>query len=232
MRRAVSALVVMLLAGGCAVDGAGETTLTTAARSTTTAPVTTLPGATTSSEAASTTSSTLPPTTTTTTIPQFDWSAETLDAATRAGMEGVSWHAGCPVSLDELRLVRLRYWGFDGQPHWGELVVNSDSVTAIVDAFGSLYDSRFPIRQMRLVDEFAGDDEQLAGEVPVDDLLHLESVGLVVVLSDGDAIEPLGFGRGHNLLDDVHGGGVDACGLAAVSVEVQFQFGRPAFIRL
>jgi hypothetical protein len=159
MRRAALALVVMLLAGACSMGGVEGTTLTTVSGSTTTSPVTTMPVATTSTEAPSTTSSTSPPATTTT-IPQFDWSSETLDAATRTGMEGVSWHADCPVSLDELRLVRLMYWGFDGQPHWGELMVNSDSVTPIVGAFRSLYESRFPIRQMRLVDEFAGDDEQ------------------------------------------------------------------------
>ena len=159
MRRAALALVVMLLAGACSLaTGVEPTVPTTAAGSTTTSPVTTLPVTTTSTEAASTTSSTSPPATTTST-PEFDWSSETLDAATRAGMEGVSWHADCPVSLDELRLVRLMYWGFDSQPHWGELVVNSDSVTPIVGAFRSLYESRFPIRQMRLVDDFAGDDE-------------------------------------------------------------------------
>ncbi len=159
MRRAALALV-MLLAGACSpATGVEATVPTTHAGSTTTPPVTTLPVATTSTDAASTTSSTSPPATTTTT-PEFDWSSEPLDAATRAGMEGVSWHADCPLSLDELRLVRLRYWGFDGRPHWGELVVHSDSVTPIVDAFRSLYESRFPIRQMRLVDEFAGDDEQ------------------------------------------------------------------------
>lgn len=157
MRRAALTLVV-LLAGACSLAPVGET-LTTGGGSTTTSPATTLPAATTSTEVPSTTPSTSPPATIPS-VPEFDWSSETLDAATRARMEGVSWHAGCPMSLDDLRRVRLMYWGFDGQAHWGELVVNSDSVTPIVGAFLSLYESRFPIRQMRLVDDFAGDDEQ------------------------------------------------------------------------
>jgi hypothetical protein len=159
MRRAALPLVMAVLAGACSVGTAVEPAVsTTAAGPTSTHTVTTAPVETTSTEAGSTSTSTSAPTTTVTT-PEFDWSSETLDAATRAGMEGVSWRAGCPVSLDELRLVRLVYWGFDDQPHWGEFVVNADSVTAIVGAFRSLFDSRFPIRQMRLVDDFGGDDE-------------------------------------------------------------------------
>jgi hypothetical protein len=160
MRRAALPLVTVLLAGACSVGTAVEPTVpTTATGSTPTSTVTTVPVETTSTEAASTSISTSLPATTVAS-PQFDWSSETLGAATRASMEGVSWRPGCPVPLDDLRLVRLVYWGFDDQPHWGQLVVNSDSVTAIVGAFQSLFESRFPIRQMRLVDDFGGDDEQ------------------------------------------------------------------------
>ena len=74
-------------------------------------------------------------------------------------MVGRSWHSGCPVGLDDLRLVDLTYWGFDGAAHTGQLVVNLDAVTAIVGAFRALFQVRFPIRQMRLVDDFGGDDE-------------------------------------------------------------------------
>src|SRR5205085_5195001 len=38
------------------------------------------------------------------------------------------WHTGCPVPLLGLRLLKLRYWGFHGRPHWGQLVVNADAV--------------------------------------------------------------------------------------------------------
>ena len=54
----------------------------------------------------------------------------------------------------------LTYWGFDGAAHSGELVVNADSVTPIVRAFESMYRARFPIRQMRLVENFGGSDER------------------------------------------------------------------------
>ena len=44
-------------------------------------------------------------------------------AVTRAEL-GRSYHAGCPVGPAELRLVRLRYWGFDRRAHNGSLVVD------------------------------------------------------------------------------------------------------------
>ena len=72
----------------------------------------------------------------------------------------MSWHPGCPVTLDDLRLVNLSYWGFDRTVHQGELIVNRDAVAAIVDAMRALFAARFPIRQMRPVDDFAGDDER------------------------------------------------------------------------
>lgn len=75
-------------------------------------------------------------------------------------MDGKSWHQGCPVALNDLRLVSLSYWGFDDASHAGQLIVNADSVKPIVDAFRALYQARFPIRQMRLVDYYGGDDER------------------------------------------------------------------------
>jgi hypothetical protein len=102
----------------------------------------------------------IPPTPVKTIPPVFSWSASALDTSTRAHMVGKSWHPGCPVGLDQLRLVNLTYWGFDGAAHTGQLIVNVDSVSPIVDAFRGLFQVRFPIRQMRLVDDYGGDDER------------------------------------------------------------------------
>jgi D-alanyl-D-alanine carboxypeptidase len=78
----------------------------------------------------------------------------------RSQMAGVSWQPRCPVSLDDLRLLRLSYWGFDHADHQGELIVNASAVTSMITAFRLLLTARFPIRQMRVVDDFGGDDER------------------------------------------------------------------------
>jgi hypothetical protein len=76
----------------------------------------------------------------------------------RSWMKGVSWHQGCPVPLRDLRLVKLRYWGFDREPHMGLLVVHADVAKKIVRIFGRLYAIPFPIRRMHLVDRYGADD--------------------------------------------------------------------------
>ena len=90
----------------------------------------------------------------------FQASAAALTAATRNRMTGVSWQPGCPVSLGELRLLRLSYWGFDHAVHQGELIVNASAAASLTRAFALLFAARFPVRQMRVVDDFGGDDER------------------------------------------------------------------------
>ena len=83
-----------------------------------------------------------------------------IDPATRERMTGVSWRPGCPVGLADLRLLRVRHWGFDGAVHRGRLVVHEDSARAMVGTMGRLFHLRFPIRRMRLVDAYGADDRR------------------------------------------------------------------------
>ena len=92
--------------------------------------------------------------------PVFRAETAPLTAAMRARMIGVSWHPGCPTALGELRLLRVGYWGFDHVVHQGELVVNASAAASLTLAFRRLFTARFPIRQMRVVDDFGGDDER------------------------------------------------------------------------
>jgi hypothetical protein len=58
-----------------------------------------------------------------------------------------------------LRLLHLSYWGFDGQPRTGTMVVNQSVVPDVVKVFDSLYRQRFPIRRMQPVDAYGGSDD-------------------------------------------------------------------------
>jgi hypothetical protein len=69
-----------------------------------------------------------------------------------------SWRPGCPVGPAQLRRVRLRYHGFDGKPHLGQLIVNARVTGDVVSVFRALYGARFPIRQMRPIDVYKGSD--------------------------------------------------------------------------
>jgi len=71
-----------------------------------------------------------------------------------------SWRVGCPVAPARLRRVQLRHWGFDRRVHSGALVVDAAVVEDVVRVFGRLYAARFPVRRMRPIDAYRGDDER------------------------------------------------------------------------
>jgi poly-gamma-glutamate synthesis protein (capsule biosynthesis protein) len=65
----------------------------------------------------------------------------------------------CP-RFAELAYLRLAHVTFDGGVATGELVVAAAIATRAVELFRRLYALGFPIRQMRLVDDFGADDER------------------------------------------------------------------------
>ena len=77
----------------------------------------------------------------------------------RKAMIGVSWHKGCPVSLGELRLITATHRTPDGGTATGQLIVHRD-VAAMIDqmVLKRLYEIGYPIRQMKPVDAYGGDD--------------------------------------------------------------------------
>jgi hypothetical protein len=101
------------------------------------------------------TATTLPPAN----PPGFESAVKAIDAGTAARMTA-SWRPGCPVPLRDLRLVTITHWGFDGQTRSGELVVHATHAERIRRVFAELFAARFPIEQVRLVDEFGGDDDR------------------------------------------------------------------------
>lgn len=62
-----------------------------------------------------------------------------------------TWSPDCPVTPDDLAYVTVAFWGFDGQPHTGELLVGSAAASDIVAVLEQLHRARFPIEEMRVV---------------------------------------------------------------------------------
>ncbi|MFE3328890.1 M15 family metallopeptidase [Streptomyces sp. NPDC059176] len=69
-------------------------------------------------------------------------------------MTGVSYTEGCPVGRDDLRYVQVNHWGFDGYRYRGEIIVHASVAQQTAAVFTDLYRLKYPIRQMRLVDDF------------------------------------------------------------------------------
>jgi poly-gamma-glutamate capsule biosynthesis protein CapA/YwtB (metallophosphatase superfamily) len=93
--------------------------------------------------------------------PAYTSSIDPIPTALGRRMTGSSHDpASCPVKLADLRLLTMRYVGFDRQPHIGQMVVHRRHARDIVNVFRELYDKRFPIRRMQLIDAYGGDDNR------------------------------------------------------------------------
>ena len=71
---------------------------------------------------------------------------------------GKSYKADCIVSKEQLRYLRMLYYGFDDKTHVGEMIVNVSIAEDIKDIFYLLYQEKYQIERMVLVDEYQADD--------------------------------------------------------------------------
>lgn len=78
------------------------------------------------------------------------------------GRMGTSWRPGCPVGLEDLRVITMTHWGFDGTMHRGELMVHRRHAADVARVFRLLFDARFPIERMELANGYMGNDPPLA----------------------------------------------------------------------
>ena len=99
-----------------------------------------------------------PPTTSKPPRPTYEADVRRLTPDERAAMTGVSWRPGCPVPLERLRVLRLSHWDFSGKVRRGALIVRGDVAEEVAEIFGRLFRDRFPIRRIRTIDAYDGDD--------------------------------------------------------------------------
>ena len=88
----------------------------------------------------------------------FEYQIREIKGKARQRMTGVSWRPGCPVHINDLRLIRTTFWDFGGRRQTGSIVVHRVEAGEIVRVFRSLYRHRFKIRRMHLIDRYDGSD--------------------------------------------------------------------------
>ena len=151
MRRTLT-VTSLLLAASIAAAGCGRTSGKAAADATTAKPPTAPPP---TATATATVPTALPTTPTPSPTPTV-FSAQISKLP--AGSVKHSWHEGCPVSVSELRSISMPYWGMDGKPHPGQLIVNASVASDVTKVFKKLYDHHYPIRLMQPIDAYKGSD--------------------------------------------------------------------------
>ncbi len=64
-----------------------------------------------------------------------------------------------PISFDELRYIKVSYYGFDNNIHTGDMIVNKEVAAEVVDIFKELYTKKYPIEKIKLIDDYEANDE-------------------------------------------------------------------------
>jgi len=71
---------------------------------------------------------------------------------------GSTFHENTPFGFDALTYLTISYINFDGISSVGNMIVAAHLGEEVLDIFRELYEHRFPIYQIRLIDYFDADD--------------------------------------------------------------------------
>lgn len=86
------------------------------------------------------------------------FAVDTISDKVFARMRGKSYKDGCGVKRSDLRYVRTLHRNAQGEILLGEIVCNKAVSDDLVSIFRQLFEARYPIERMVLVDEYGADD--------------------------------------------------------------------------
>ena len=90
---------------------------------------------------------------------QFEYSILKISPEIEKRMlKGNSHKKDCPISLEDLRYLKLKHIDFNSNIKTGELIVHKSVSKEIVDIFQRLYEIKYPIKKMQLVSNYNGND--------------------------------------------------------------------------
>lgn len=85
---------------------------------------------------------------------------EKVPASIKAVMRGSSYQQNDVVTWKDLRHVVVKHYNFSGKVKTGELIVNKKIAQDVVKIFYELYQQEYPIKSIKLIDDYDGDDEK------------------------------------------------------------------------
>jgi len=85
-------------------------------------------------------------------------SISTLSLKRQQAMIDVTWHPGCPVAMEQLRLLTVPYWGQDQHYHHGQMIVHQRVAKSMAAILTELAKKQFVIGQMKPMLAYHGND--------------------------------------------------------------------------
>lgn len=64
------------------------------------------------------------------------------------------------IDINGLAYLQITYWGFDDKAHVGEMIVNNKVAQEVLEIFREVYEEKYPIEKIKLIDEYNADDER------------------------------------------------------------------------
>ena len=92
------------------------------------------------------------------TVYKEGFSYQKLPKRIQRKITGVSYRKNPYISYNDLRYIKVRYYDFHGKVRNGELIVNRKIADKTVRIFYELYQIKYPIQKIALVDEYGADD--------------------------------------------------------------------------
>ena len=86
------------------------------------------------------------------------FSSEPLPDRVFSRVQGKSYKKGCTVPREQLRYVKVLHWNGDGKVCLGEIVCHRSIAADLVEIFRELYNARYPIGRIVLIDNYDADD--------------------------------------------------------------------------
>ncbi len=83
---------------------------------------------------------------------------ERIDDTIYSRIKGLSYKDNCTVPIDDLRYVKLLHYNGNGMVTMGEIVCNKAIGDDLLYIFRELFDAKYRIESVRLVDEYGADD--------------------------------------------------------------------------
>jgi hypothetical protein len=81
-----------------------------------------------------------------------------LNASNIRLIDEITYQKECPVSLDDLRIVNVKYLGFDDSVKFGDIVVHKDISLEVSKIFEELFAINYPINKIFPIEKYNGDD--------------------------------------------------------------------------
>lgn len=85
---------------------------------------------------------------------------EPLSEELKQRITGKSYKENAKLDYSDLRYIKVKYIDFNGNEQSGEMIVNVQLADDILDIFKELYDNRYEIEKIHLIDDYDADDEK------------------------------------------------------------------------